>query len=168
VLASAKSASITITIFAARRAAHGLRAAAGTGGRQGGKPVVIHTREAWDDTSPCCAPLARRRHHALFHRRHRAGAQALDLGFTWLRRRAHVSQGRAVREAARITPADRLLVETDCPYLAPVPHRGKRNEPAFVVETARRLAEVRGDRMEAIAAAHHREFRTAAVCGAGP
>ncbi len=75
----------------------------------------------------------------------RRRAQALDLGF-------HLSFGgvltfpkaEAVRQAARITPDDRLLVETDCPYLAPVPHRGKRNEPAFVVETVRRLAEVRG------------------------
>ena len=57
----------------------------------------------------------------------------------------------AVRQAARITPDDRLLVETDCPYLAPVPHRGKRNEPAFVVETVKRLAEVRGTTAERIA-----------------
>ena len=48
-----------------------------------------------------------------------------------------------VQEAARMTPADRLLIETDAPYLAPVPHRGKRNEPAFVVDTARRLAALR-------------------------
>ena len=45
--------------------------------------------------------------------------------------------------AARV-PADRILVETDAPFLAPVPHRGRRNEPAYVVDTARRLAEVRG------------------------
>ena len=57
-----------------------------------------------------------------------------------------------VRAAARVTPGDRLLIETDCPYLAPVPHRGKRNEPAFVVDTARRLAEVRGCAVEEIAA----------------
>ena len=77
---------------------------------------------------------------------------ALDLGF-------HLSFGGvltfpkadAVRQAARITPDDRLLVETDCPYLAPVPHRGKRNEPSFVVETVRRLADVRGRTPEEIA-----------------
>ncbi len=86
--------------------------------------------------------------------------QALDLGF-------HLSFGgvltfpkaEGLREAARITPDDRLLVETDCPYLAPVPHRGKRNEPAFVVETARRLAEVRGVTPEAIAECTTRNFR---------
>jgi TatD DNase family protein len=48
------------------------------------------------------------------------------------------------REAARVTPRDRLLVETDCPYLTPEPHRGQRNEPAYVAHTARRLAEVIG------------------------
>ena len=47
-------------------------------------------------------------------------------------------------EVARIVPAERLLVETDCPFMAPVPLRGRRNEPAFVVETARFLAELRG------------------------
>lgn len=50
----------------------------------------------------------------------------------------------ATREAAKVVPPDRLLVETDCPYLAPEPHRGQRNEPAYVAHTLRRLAEVRG------------------------
>ena len=57
----------------------------------------------------------------------------------------------SVREAAKITPDDRLLVETDAPYLAPLPWRGKRNEPSFMVETVRRLAEVRGVTPEHIA-----------------
>ncbi|HUB35098.1 MAG TPA: TatD family hydrolase, partial [Bryobacteraceae bacterium] len=85
--------------------------------------------------------------------------QALDLGF-------HLAFGGvltfpkadAVREAARLTPADRLLLETDCPYLAPVPHRGKRNEPAFMLETARRLAAIRSCTIEAIAETTTRNF----------
>ena len=92
--------------------------------------------------------------------------QALDLGF-------HLSFGgvltfpkaEGLREAAKITPEDRLLVETDCPYLAPVPYRGTRNEPAFVVETARRLAQVRGVTPEAIAACTTRNFRALCLRG---
>ena len=90
----------------------------------------------------------------------RQARQALDLGF-------HLAFGgvltfpkaEEVRQAARITPADRLLIETDCPYLAPVPRRGKRNEPAFLVDTVRRLAEVRGVAPEDIAAQTTANFR---------
>jgi TatD DNase family protein len=64
-----------------------------------------------------------------------------------------------VREAAKLTPLDRLLIETDAPYLAPVPHRGKRNEPAYIVETARRLAELRGDSVDELASATTENFQ---------
>src|SRR5262249_35151530 len=85
--------------------------------------------------------------------------EALDLGF-------HLSFGgvltfpksEAVRESARLAPEDRILVETDAPYLAPVPRRGKRNEPAFVVETVRRLAEVRQITPEQMAEVTTRNF----------
>jgi TatD DNase family protein len=56
-----------------------------------------------------------------------------------------------IREAARLVPDGRLLIETDAPYLAPVPHRGKRNEPSFLVETARAVAQLRGVEPEVIA-----------------
>ena len=120
---------------------------------EAGLPVVIHTREAWDDT---LALLSHWRRGGIMHcftgDEHQA-RQALDLGF-------HLAFGGVltfpkaedVRQAARITPADRLLIETDCPYLAPVPRRGKRNEPAFLVDTVRRLAHVRGAAPEDVAA----------------
>src|SRR5207302_371977 len=126
---------------------------------EAGKPIVIHTREAWEDTLGQIRTLP---HGGVMHCFTGDAAQAreaLDLGF-------HLSFGgvltfpkaEAVREAARLTPEDRLLVETDCPYLAPVPHRGKRNEPAFVVETVRRLAQVRGVSADTIAGATTRNF----------
>ena len=125
-----------------------------------GKPIVIHTREAWEDTMAQVTSLP---HGGIMHCFTGDAAQAqqaLDLGF-------HLSFGgvltfpkaESLREAARIVPEDRLLVETDCPYLAPVPHRGKRNEPAFVVDTARRLADVRGVTPETIAECTTRNFR---------
>jgi len=55
-----------------------------------------------------------------------------------------------IRDAALEVPLERMLIETDSPYLAPVPHRGKRNEPAFVKETARKLGELRGLSMEEV------------------
>ena len=57
-----------------------------------------------------------------------------------------------LRAVARMVPADRFLVETDAPFLAPVPYRGKRNEPAYVVHTAAAIAEVRGQALEEVAA----------------
>ncbi|MDQ1473736.1 MAG: TatD DNase family protein [Bryobacterales bacterium] len=116
-------------------------------------PITIHTREAWDDT---LAALQEHWHgecilHCFTGDAGQAG-QALALGY-------HLAFGGVltfrtaenVREAAKITPDDRLLVETDAPYLAPLPWRGKRNEPAFMAETVKRLAEVRGTTPEHIA-----------------
>ena len=62
-------------------------------------------------------------------------------------------RGAALREVAACVPGERLLIETDAPYLAPVPKRGKRNEPAFIAHTARKLAELRGVTSEEIAQA---------------
>jgi TatD DNase family protein len=138
---------------------------------EAGKPVTIHTREAWEDT---IALLARYGHGGVMHcftGDARQAKEALDLGF-------HLSFGGVVtfpkaeanREAARMAPADRLLIETDCPYLAPVPRRGKRNEPAFLVETARKLAEVRGMGLDEVAAATTRNFQRLCLpvaCGNG-
>jgi TatD DNase family protein len=128
--------------------------------RQARKPIVIHTREAWADT------LEVLRAHwqgagimHCFTGDEEQARQSLDLGF-------YLSFGgvltfpkvEALRQAARIAPQDRIVIETDCPYLAPVPHRGKRNEPAFIAETARRLAEVRGVSCEDIARATTENF----------
>lgn len=63
-----------------------------------------------------------------------------------------------LREAARVVPLEKLLVETDCPFLAPVPKRGKRNEPAFVVHTAEFLADLKGVELSTLAAATTQNF----------
>ena len=63
-----------------------------------------------------------------------------------------------IQAVARTVPEDRLLVETDSPFLAPPPHRGQRNEPAFVVEVARKVAGLRGTTVEAVGASARRNF----------
>jgi TatD DNase family protein len=120
------------------------------------KPIVIHTREAWEDTIALLEtywrPYGLGGIMHCFSGNPDQAALSVDLGF-------HLSFGGIVtfpksadvQEAARRTPPDRLLIETDAPYLAPVPFRGKRNEPAFVVETARKLADLRGVTAEEIA-----------------
>ena len=128
---------------------------------EAGQPVVIHTREAWEDTLAILG--SRWKGGGIMHcftGNEDQARQALERGF-------HLAFGgvltfpkaEEVRQAARITPDDRLLVETDCPYLAPAPMRGKRNEPAFLVETVRRLAEVRGTTPEQIAEQTTGNFR---------
>jgi TatD DNase family protein len=115
-------------------------------------PVIIHTRDADDDTITLLKTVAPSRGviHC-FTSGDKLADFVLDLGF-------HVSfsgivtfpKAEVLAEVARRVPADRILVETDCPYLAPVPHRGKRNEPSFVADTARFIAELRGVSDEAL------------------
>jgi TatD DNase family protein len=111
-----------------------------------GRPVIIHTREATDDTFEILARADGVR--GVFHCFTGDAAmarRALDIGF-------HVSfsgivtfpKADAIREAATLVPDDRLLVETDSPYLAPVPFRGTRNEPAHVARVVEALAALRG------------------------
>jgi TatD DNase family protein len=110
-------------------------------------PVVVHTREADDDTMAILRKGKGRLRGVLhcFTGDAAMARRALDLDF-YVSFAGIVTFPRAgeLREAAKMIPADRLLAETDAPYLAPVPHRGKRNEPAWVVQVVDRLAAVRG------------------------
>ena len=125
--------------------------------RHSGLPLVIHTRDADADTAAILADeMGKGAFKALLHC-FTAGAElartALDLGlsisFSGV---LTFKKSDALRAIAASVPADRLLVETDAPFLAPAPHRGKRNEPAFVTHTAAVLAETRGVSYETIAA----------------
>ena len=111
-------------------------------------PVVIHTREADADTVEILGSEGQGRVRGVFHCFTGGpvlAQQALDLGF-YVSFSGIVTFKRAeeIREAARLVPNDRLLAETDSPHLAPVPHRGKRNEPAWVARVIESLAETRG------------------------
>jgi TatD DNase family protein len=110
-------------------------------------PVIIHTREATDDTFAILKKAGEIR--GVFHCFTGDAAmarRAVDIGF-YLSFAGIVTFPKAgdLRDAAKIVPADRLLIETDSPYLAPVPHRGKRNEPAYVGRVLEALATVRGE-----------------------
>lgn len=128
-----------------------------------GLPVVVHTREADDDTLAILREAGRGRVTGVFHcfsGDEALAREALALGF-------YVSfsgiltfpKAASVRAAAAIVPLDRTLVETDCPYLAPVPFRGKRNEPAWVMEVARALAGIHKTPLETVAAATVENYR---------
>jgi TatD DNase family protein len=112
-------------------------------------PIVIHTRDAWQDTLDLLrghwAPTGLGCLMHCFTGTPEQARECLDLGF-YLAFGGVTTYPKApeVRDAARITPADRILIETDCPYLPPVPFRGQRNEPAYLVHTAKAVAEIRG------------------------
>lgn len=121
-----------------------------------GVPVIIHTREAETETIEILeseyADAERRGVFHCFSGSRDLAQRALDLGFA-LSFSGIVTFRRAdeLREIAKEVPLDRLLIETDCPFLAPVPYRGQRNEPAYVIEVARCIAELRGLPLEEIA-----------------
>jgi TatD DNase family protein len=120
-------------------------------------PVAIHTREADEDTLTIVREEGGGRLRGVFHCFSGTEAladAALTLGFL-VSFSGIVTFPKAgpIRRIAASVPADRLLVETDCPYLAPVPVRGKRNEPAWVVRTAETLAGLRGVDLPALDAA---------------
>lgn len=117
-------------------------------------PVIVHSRSAQEDTLDALRRSAPDRAGVMhcYTESWDMARQALDLGF-------YISfsgiltfrNADALREVARKVPADRILVETDAPWLAPVPHRGKQNEPGFVREVAQVLAEVRNLNLNQVA-----------------
>lgn len=130
-------------------------------------PVIIHTRDADEDTITILRESWFEKGgseiggiiHCFTGTQGLADA-AVEMGF-------HISFSGVVtfktaeelRAVARSVPMERLLIETDCPFLAPVPHRGKRNEPAFVIETAKKLAELKLTSVEEIARVTSGNFR---------
>ncbi|RKG92557.1 TatD family hydrolase [Corallococcus terminator] len=119
-----------------------------------GKPLVVHVRDAHED---CDAALAAEDvTHGVIHcftGDTDAARRYLDRGF-YLSLSGVITYKKteALQDAVRFAPLERLMVETDSPYLAPVPHRGRKNEPAHVLETAKKMAELKGVPLEEVAA----------------
>jgi TatD DNase family protein len=133
--------------------------------RQAGLPLIVHTRDADDDTIRVLEEeMGKGWFPGLIHcftGTQRLADAALALGFNIsVSGIATFKNSAPLRDVLKTVPLDRLLVETDAPFLAPVPHRGKTNEPAFVVHTARMLAELKGvDENELAAATTENFFR---------
>jgi len=131
---------------------------------QARKPIVIHTREAWEDTLALIeqywTPHGIGGIMHCFSGGPLDAQRALNLGF-YLSFGGIVTFPKAtgVQAAAREAPRDRILIETDAPYLAPVPKRGKRNEPALIVHTAHKLADLCAVPLETICKATTDNFR---------
>ncbi len=124
--------------------------------RETGLPLIVHTRDADDETAAILAEaVGQGRLTGVLHcfsSSRQLAEKAVDLGFyISLSGILTFKKALELRDIARDVPTDRLLVETDAPYLAPVPKRGKRNEPAYTAHVAARLAEIRGMTPEAIA-----------------
>jgi TatD DNase family protein len=131
--------------------------------RQTGLPVIVHTRDADDDTIDILRDeMAKGRFTGLIHcftGTQRLADAALELGlYISVSGIATFKNSQPLRDVIKTVPLERLLVETDAPYLAPVPFRGKTNEPAFVVHTARMLAELKGVTEDELAAATTENF----------
>ena len=132
--------------------------------RRTGLPLIIHTRDAEDDTVAIIEDeLGKGAFPALIHcftATAEFGRRMLELGLTIsLSGIVTFKNAKDLQEFAPEIPADRLLVETDSPFLAPVPHRGRPCEPAYVADTARFVADLRGETLEQLAENTTRNFR---------
>ncbi|MGD8106462.1 metal-dependent hydrolase [Pantoea sp. FN0302] len=131
-------------------------------GRQLNKPVIVHTRDAREDTLAILREEGAEECSGVLHcftEDRETAAKLLDMGF-YISFSGIVTfrNAEALREAARYVPLDRLLVETDSPYLAPVPHRGKENQPAFTRDVAEYMAVLKGVDLETLAQATTQNF----------
>jgi len=124
-----------------------------------GKPLVVHVRESTKggDAHPECEAILKEEGVSqgvihCFTGDTEAARRYLDLGFLLsLSGVVTYKKTEALQDAVRFAPLDRLMVETDSPYLAPIPYRGKKNEPSYVVETAKKVAELKGVTLERVA-----------------
>lgn len=126
------------------------------------KPLIIHTRDSSADTLTIMEQMGAREAGGVMHcfvEDWDTARRAMDLGF-YISFSGIVTfkNAQELKEVARKVPLDRMLVETDSPYLAPVPYRGKTNEPAFVRHVAEHIAELRGVEVETIAQATTENF----------
>jgi TatD DNase family protein len=139
--------------------------------RQTRLPLVIHTRSASDDTVAILREAGQGEVGGVFHcftETEQVARAALDLGFYISFSGILTFKNAAdLREVARFVPLDRCLIETDSPYLAPVPYRGKTNTPAYVPYVAQQIAELKGLSLEAVADATTRNFETLFAGAAG-
>jgi TatD DNase family protein len=131
--------------------------------RESGLPIIVHTRDAEEDTHAILAEeMGKGAYTGVIHCFTASGAfadKALELGlYISISGIVTFKNAKDLQETAARIPADRLLIETDAPFLAPVPHRGRPCEPAFVADTARFLAQLRGESVEALAAATSANF----------
>lgn len=120
-----------------------------------GKPLVVHVRDAHEECARILADegVSKGMIHC-FTGDEEAAARYLALGFELsISGLITYKKTEAIQAAVKLTPVDRLMIETDCPYLAPVPYRGKKNEPAYVSQTARKVAELKGLQAEELALA---------------
>ena len=131
--------------------------------RQTGLPLVVHTREAEPDTAEILGTAVREGGVTgvlhCFTGSAELARKGLDLGFyVSLSGIVTFKNAQDLQATAKWLPADQMLVETDSPFLAPVPHRGQKCEPAFVADTAAFVAELRGERIEELASATTANF----------
>jgi TatD DNase family protein len=126
------------------------------------KPLIIHTREARQDTMDILENENAESAGGIIHcftENWETAKRALDIGFyISLSGIVTFKNAKDLQEVAKKLPLDRILIETDAPYLAPVPHRGKTNQPAYVKHVAEFIAELRGERLEDIAAVTSANF----------